>query len=85
MTIKETLLLDWNLMRILRVVGGFALIFAGITKHDTISGAFGLFFAYQGLFNVSCCGMGGCATSSCQTPSRNPIQETDDVEFEEVK
>lgn len=77
---KQILLTDWNFMRILRVIGGFALIYAGITKHDTISGAFGLFFAYQGLFNVSCCGTGGCST---QVPiNTNRIVE---VEYEEIK
>jgi uncharacterized membrane protein YuzA (DUF378 family) len=40
---KELFLTDWNLMRMLRVIGGFALIVVGITKHDTISGAFGFF------------------------------------------
>jgi len=50
---KELFLTDWNLMRMLRVIGGVALVIAGIVKHDTITGAFGLFFAYQGFFNVS--------------------------------
>jgi hypothetical protein len=82
---KELFLTDWNLMRILRVIGGVALVITGIVKHDTITGAFGLFFAYQGLFNVSCCGGGNCANPLADTPKMKQSNETDDVVYEEIK
>jgi hypothetical protein len=82
---KELFLTDWNLMRILRVIGGFALIVVGITKHDTISGAFGFFFAYQGLFNVRCCGGGNCTNSVTDTIKMKQSNDTDHVVYEEIK
>lgn len=82
---KELFLTDWNLMRMLRVIGGFAFLITGIVKHDTLTGAFGLFFAYQGLFNVSCCGGGNCANSVTDTAKMKQSIETDDVVYEEIK
>ena len=82
---KELFLTDWNLMRMLRVIGGVALVIAGIVKHDTITGAFGLFFAYQGLFNVSCSGGGNCANSVSGNIKMKQSNETDDVVYEEIK
>jgi hypothetical protein len=82
---KELFLTDWNLMRMLRVIGGFTLIVVGITKHDTISGAFGLFFAYQGFFNVSCCGGGNCTNSVIDTIKMKQSNDTDHVVYEEIK
>ena len=82
---KELFLTDWNLMRMLRVIGGFAFLITGIVKHDTITGAFGLVFAYQGLFNVSCCGGGNCANSVADTAKMKQSIETDDVVYEEIK
>jgi hypothetical protein len=82
---KELFLTDWNLMRMLRVIGGFALIVVGITKHDTISGAFGLFFAYQGLFNVRCCGGGNCSNSSIETAKMKHLNESEEILYEEIK
>lgn len=82
---KELFLTDWNLMRMLRVIGGFAFLITGIVKHDTLTGAFGLFFAYQGLFNVSCCGGGNCANSVTDPAKMKQSIETDDVVYEEIK
>jgi hypothetical protein len=82
---KELFLTDWNLMRMLRVIGGVALVIAGIVKHDTITGAFGLFFAYQGFFNVSCCGGGNCTNSVTDTAKMKQSNETVDVVYEEIK
>jgi hypothetical protein len=82
---KELFLTDWKLMRMLRVIGGIAILITGIVKHDTIIGAFGLFFAYQGFFNVSCCGGGNCANSVIDTAKMKQSIETDEVVYEEIK
>jgi hypothetical protein len=63
------LLTGWNFMRALRLVAGIILIISAIVHRDTLIGGFGIFFTLQGLLNFSSCGMGGCYSSSCGTPS----------------
>jgi len=62
---KALLLNNWNLMRILRLLAGLALLLSAYLNRQTLTGAFGLLFLYQGLFNMSGCGMGGCASGAC--------------------
>lgn len=82
---KSILLTDWNFMRVLRLLGGFSLVVLGILKRDTISSAFGFFFVYQGLFNVSCCGAGSCSNSSIETTKMKQIKESEEIFYEEIK
>lgn len=72
-------------MRVVRLLGGFSLVVLGILKHDTISSAFGFFFVYQGLFNVSCCGAGSCSNSSIETTKMKQIKESEEIFYEEIK
>jgi hypothetical protein len=43
-------------------------------------GIFGSFFLYQALTNTGCCGVNGCAPNTSK-----PINETEEVQFTEVK
>ena len=82
---KSILLTDWNFMRVLRLFGGFSLVVLGILKHDTISSAFGFLFVYQGLFNVSCCGVGRCSNSQIETAKMKQLNESKEILYEEIK
>lgn len=64
---KEIILTGWHWMRVFKLLAGVILIFSGIWHKDTLVGAFGLFFIYQSVFNISGCGIGGCYTSTCNT------------------
>lgn len=73
-------------MRVFRIVLGLALVITGFIKKDTITGAFGLLFSYQGIFNVSTCGVGGCYTNTCQpVPKQMQDQAERDVHAEEIQ
>ncbi len=54
-------------MRVLRLLAGIVLLVSAFIHRDTLVGAFGLFFIFQGIFNFNTCGMGGCYTNSCAT------------------
>mgnify|MGYP000513789549 CR=1 FL=1 len=61
---KNLLLKNWDFVRILRLliglgVGGYA-AWAG----DYFLAALGGLFIIQALFNLSCCGSGGCSVAS---------------------
>ncbi len=61
--IEHTQLLNrraWNFTRVLRVSLGLAVMIAAIIQRDWMPGLFGLFFLYQGVYNVGCCGADGC-------------------------
>lgn len=62
---KALLMSDWNLMRVLRLLAGIALLVSAYFNRQTLTGAFGLLFLYQGLFNIRGCGMGACASGTC--------------------
>lgn len=61
---KDLLLNNWDIIRILRmliglVVGGYS-IWTGNYFLATLGGL----FIIQALFNLSCCGSGGCSTGN---------------------
>jgi hypothetical protein len=51
----------WNAMRLLRVVLGLLAVTAGIVYRDSLIATLGAVTFLQGLFNISCCGVVGCA------------------------
>lgn len=73
-------LTQWSLMRVLRIViGGVGLVDA-VSRHDMLLGAAGLFLLGMGLFNIGCCGIGGCTTGF----NKAGESAQRDVVFEEV-
>lgn len=72
---------NWNLFRILRVALGIFILVQGIIGKDTFSMVMGSAFAGMAIFNVGCCGAGGCATDSS---FKNEKPNTEEVTYEEV-
>jgi hypothetical protein len=77
----QTITSNWNLFRILRVALGVFILIQGIVSKDVFSMVMGLVFAGMAVFNIGCCGVGGCATDT-QIKSDNKV--TEDVTYEEV-
>ena len=59
--IKNSLLYNWNLLRIMRVGIGLIVLYQSIDAKDWIIGAFAAILLSQGLFNWGCCGAQVCA------------------------
>ena len=58
------ILVDWNISRIIRMVFGIGLCVMGITSKENVITLFGALLMFQGIFNLSCCGAGGCSLSN---------------------
>ena len=78
---KETLLTNWNFMRILRLGLGIYIAVQAVENQSILSGIFAAFFILQAVTNTGCCGSSGCAVPIKKSNS-NQIEE---VEYEEVK
>lgn len=57
----NTLLKDWHVMRILRLIAGMIIIFMSVAENQLILGIIGIFLLAQAIFN-SGCGANGCST-----------------------
>jgi hypothetical protein len=76
----QALLIDWNLMRFVRL--GLA-VYIGIEAFETqsiLSGLLAAFLLYQVVTNTGCCAANGCAIPKNKKNSDN----TSDVEYEEI-
>jgi len=78
---KETLLTDWNFMRILRMALGIYIAIQAIETQSILSGVVALFFMFQAITNTGCCGSNGCAVPTKKSNS----DKIEDVEYEEIK
>lgn len=79
---KQTLLHNWNFMRILRLgIGVWALVSAVQTREPLV-GFMGLVLMGMALMNLGCCGASGCNTYSNQ--KSEPSHEAEEVQYEEV-
>ncbi|MEO5998238.1 MAG: hypothetical protein ABIN89_15935 [Chitinophagaceae bacterium] len=76
---KQSILSNWNFLRLLRLVIGVAIIVQGILARDILFGLAGLLFTSMAVFNIGCCGTGGCSV-----PSKKISQPTKDISYEEV-
>lgn len=76
---KDILLNNWNIVRILRLGIGIAIIVQAIVAADILFGLAGLLFTGMALFNAACCGVSGCAT----TPTTKKAASKD-ISYEEV-
>lgn len=68
-------------MRVLRLLLGVAVLVQSIMTGDLLIGAMSLFLIGTAVFNIGCCGAGGCNTGF---DKRKPKGSRQDVEFEEV-
>jgi hypothetical protein len=80
-TLKQTILNDWNTMRIVRAVLSIIIISEAVSMHDLALGIFGGVFMGMAVFNTGCC-RGSCSVNSTNNTS---VNEKDKIEFEEIK
>lgn len=78
----ERLLTNWDAMRWLRLVIAVMFLFAAISRNEPFAYAAAVFFGFQAIWNVGCCGA-ACAAPQKRTASNE--DEVRDVSFEEVK
>lgn len=79
--LKERLLTNWDLMRIVRLAIGVWLGVQAVMQMDIFVALFSAFFLYQAITGTGCCGAG-----ACYAPPRGKTKSTvQDIEYEEVK
>jgi hypothetical protein len=76
---KSTILTGWNFMRAIRLILGVIIIVQSIQQQRFSFAILGLLFAGMAVFNVGCCGAGGCGV-----PTRKNNNTTTDISYEEV-
>lgn len=76
---KDRILNNWTLPRILRVIIGLGIIGMGISRVDIASGILGAIFTGMGVFNIACCG-----SEACYTPVKNSKKDSKDISYDEV-
>jgi hypothetical protein len=76
---KQSILSNWNIFRFIRLVMGVAITVQAILMQDIIVGVAGLLITSMAIFNIGCCGTGGCSVSSKKTS-----QTTKEISYEEV-
>lgn len=76
---KQTILTNWTFVRILRLLLGLGIIVQAVIVKDAFLGVAGLLFSSMAVFNVGCCGTGGCAP----TPKKSS-KTIHDTTYEEV-
>jgi len=77
----RSLLANFSLMRLLRLVIGVIGAGQAYLTHDWLLGVAGLFLIGMAVFNLGCCGIGTCGIS----PKNKAAGPAEAVEFEEVK
>jgi hypothetical protein len=79
--IKQTLITQWNLMRVIRLGAGIFLAIQAVQMHDSIAGFISAILLFQAITNTGCCGASGCAVPAVTKNS----DATQEVEYEEIK
>ena len=79
---KQSILSNWSLFRFLRLGIGIAILVQAVMARDVLFGIAGLLFAGMAVFNIGCCGMGGCSTTN--TPAKKTSETIKDIPYEEV-
>lgn len=77
----QTLLSNWNFFRVLRAALGVFILVQGVVTRDTFSIIIGSLFAGLAVFNIGCCGAGGCNTMLNKKSTKSSIEN---IEYEEV-
>jgi hypothetical protein len=76
---KQALFTNWTFLRALRLLIGLAIVVQAIVSKDSVFGIAGLLFTGMAIFNVGCCGVGGC-----NTPIVKNEKSLNDISYEEV-
>lgn len=67
-------------MRFLRLGLGIFIVVQSVIVKDWTMGILGIAFTIMPIFNIGCCGAGGCAI----TPPKRSSEITKDITYEEV-
>jgi hypothetical protein len=76
---KQAKMSNWNFMRLLRLGLGIAIIVQSAMAGNWTMGIIGLLFTAMPVFNIGCCGTGGCST-----PIKKTSETTKEITYEEV-
>jgi hypothetical protein len=67
-------------MRFVRLVLGIAIIVQAVIARDWMMGILGTLFTSMPVFNIGCCGVGGCTAPV----DKSNTESTKDITYEEV-
>lgn len=76
----RTLLTNWNVMRVIRLILGIILIVQGAGNGEVLYFVLGGALALMALANAGCCGAGGCAVDTRPRAQK----EEKEIVYEEV-
>ncbi len=76
---KQMVFTNWTFYRVLRLLIGIAIVVQAVMAKDSLLGIAGLLFTGMAIFNVGCCGAGGC-----NTPISKNTKPLKDITYEEV-
>ncbi|MEO6732565.1 MAG: hypothetical protein ABIN01_15200 [Ferruginibacter sp.] len=76
---KQSIFRNWNFMRLFRLAMGIAIVVQSVITHQWIMGIVGVLFTCMPIFNIGCCGTGGCAIPVAKKSA--PVK---DISYEEV-
>lgn len=76
---KQMILSNWTLMRLLRLAMGIAILGQAVITKDMLFAFAGIIFTAMPVFNVGCCG-----TAGCTAPPKKDKDTTKDIIYEEV-
>ena len=79
---KQSILSSWNFFRFFRLGIGLVILVQAVLVRDVLFGIAGLLFTGMAVFNVGCCGIGGCSTPN--TAAKKTHETTKDIRYEEV-
>jgi hypothetical protein len=78
---KETLLTNWSVMRIIRLALGVFIAYDGFRTHEYLIMSMGMLFMGLSVMNIGCCGAQGCGVPTKQANAADP----EEVQYEELK
>jgi hypothetical protein len=84
-TLKQRLLTNWSLPRIMRLGIGTMLLVMGIQSRDWAMGLFSVFFLYQAVTDTGCCGSGACYAPPASKNKMTASEGEKEIEYEEIK
>lgn len=76
---KQKILNNWSFIRFVRLGLGIAITVQSAMANNWPIAILGLLFTAMTVFNIGCCGTGGCTTQI-----RNTSETTKDIIYEEV-
>lgn len=73
---------NWNIIRIIRLVLGIAIIAQGARSGQWSLLLVGILFAAMPIFNIGCCAGGNCTVPP---PKANKANTANDISYKEIK